>query len=339
MGNQDLFKEALLEAKTIREAAIANAKAALEETITPHLKSILSQRLMEMEKEEDGDEVNEEEEVDEMEGRKGNFNAQTDEPEDFLQENEDEAEDDSEKSEDEAEEKEDEEEKDKEAEEEDMEVKDMEIEDLRELIRDIVSQEMGGMDGMGAEEELPVDMDGEMDMDSAMDGEPQPDDMVSADDEEIDLDELLAELEGLAKKDSVEEAKKKHKEKEDKEKKKMEKDLKEAIHTINTLRSELSEVNLLNAKLLYLNKVLKAGNLSEGQKAGLVTAFDKASSIKEVKLVYETVKESFKKPSRTTLREHKGFASKPTGVAPKREVINEVDQQILRMQKLAGIIK
>jgi hypothetical protein len=145
MGNQDLFKEALLEAKTIREAAIANAKAALEESITPHLKSILSQRLMEMEKEEDEDMVYEEEEIDEMEGRKGNFNAQTDEPEDFLQESEDEAEDDSEESEDEAEDKDNEKGKKAEEEEEDLEVKDMEMEDLRELIRDIISQEMGGM--------------------------------------------------------------------------------------------------------------------------------------------------------------------------------------------------
>ena len=49
MSNKDLLKQAIAEAKTIREAAIANAKEALEETLTPHLKEMLAQKLQEME--------------------------------------------------------------------------------------------------------------------------------------------------------------------------------------------------------------------------------------------------------------------------------------------------
>jgi len=332
MGNQDLFKEAIAEAKTIREAAIANAKVALEETLTPHLKSLLSQRLMEMEKEDEEEVVSEEEEVEEMANTKGNFNAQTDAPEDQLEESDDEAEDDSEKSEDEAEEEKPEgEESDEEAE--DIDVKDMEIEDLKQLIRDVLAQEMESVptgDEMG-----PDDMNMDVDMD--MDAEPQPDDMVSTDDEEIDLEELLAELEGMVKGEKkVEEA---NTRKVNEKEKEVKKDLDEALKTINILKNELSEINLLNAKLLYLNKVLNASNLTEAQKAGVITAFDKASSLKEVKLVYETVRTNFNKPTKNPIKENRGFASKSAGTAPKREVITEVDEQIRRMQKLAGIIK
>jgi hypothetical protein len=50
--NKDLLKQAIAEAKTIREAAIANAKEALEESLTPHLKEMLAQKLQEMEEDE-----------------------------------------------------------------------------------------------------------------------------------------------------------------------------------------------------------------------------------------------------------------------------------------------
>jgi hypothetical protein len=118
----------------------------------------------------------------------------------------------------------------------------------------------------------------------------------------------------------------------------MKKDLDEALQTISTLRTDLSEVNLLNAKLLYLNKIFRATNLTEAQKASAISAFDKAASTKEVKLVYETLKEGFANTRKDTIKEHKGFASKAAGVAPKKEIISEVSEQVRRMQKLAGII-
>ena len=58
MTNKELFKQAIAEAKTIREAALVNAKAALEETLTPHLQSMLASKLEEMAM--DDDEIKEE---------------------------------------------------------------------------------------------------------------------------------------------------------------------------------------------------------------------------------------------------------------------------------------
>jgi hypothetical protein len=333
MANQDLFKQAIAEAKSVREAAIINAKEALEETLTPHLKELLAAKLQEME-ETDDEVMNEmEDEMDEMAAKKGNFNATTDAPEDQLEEAEDEkAEDDSEESEDEA--KAEEEGEEKAEEEEEIEVKDMEVEDLKNLIRDIVAQEMGA-----GQEEMPAD-----DMEMDLDAETQPDDMVGAEEEEINLEELLAELEQLAEnKDDEEEGGVIVEGDEEApvvaDEPATDNELQEALTTIETLRTELSEVNLLNAKLLYLNKVFRASNLTESQKVTVITSFDKAATVNEVKLVYETVKESFVSKPKTTIKESKGFASAATGNSTKPAVIEQVDEQVLRMQKLAGIIR
>ena len=51
--NREFLKEAIADAKAVKETAIANAKAALEESFTPHLKTMLSAKLEEMEKEDD----------------------------------------------------------------------------------------------------------------------------------------------------------------------------------------------------------------------------------------------------------------------------------------------
>lgn len=341
MANQDLFKQAIAEAKSIREVAIANAKEALEETLTPHLKELLAAKLQEMEeKDEDLDEG------------QGNIDADEKNPHDQLEEAEDDEADETEVEDEESEESEEDETEETELEdEEEMDISDMEVEDLKNMIRDIVAQEMGD-EGMDYGDE----MDG-MDMSPDMEG--QPDDMVGSDyddtdEEEINLDELLAELDEMSSTNKINEAKKKKSKDDDDKKKKEEmkkkeeeakKDkakLKEAIQTINILRGQLSEVNILNAKLLYLNKVLKANNLTENQKANIITAFDKANSVKEVKLVYETVKDSFstvKTVTKKPITESRGFASAAQGNSTKPQVINEVNEQVLRMQKLAGIIK
>ena len=57
MTNRDLLKEAIADAKAVKETAIANAKAALEEAFTPHLKSMLAAKLEEMDKDEDVEEA------------------------------------------------------------------------------------------------------------------------------------------------------------------------------------------------------------------------------------------------------------------------------------------
>ena len=51
--NREFLKEAIADAKAVKESAIANAKAALEESFTPHLKSMLAAKINEMEIEEE----------------------------------------------------------------------------------------------------------------------------------------------------------------------------------------------------------------------------------------------------------------------------------------------
>jgi hypothetical protein len=118
-------------------------------------------------------------------------------------------------------------------------------------------------------------------------------------------------------------------------------ELAEALETVAELKTQLQEVNLLNAKLLYVNKVFKSSNLSEGQKVNVIAAFDKAETVKEAKLVFETVsKNVVAKP--VAIKEHKSFASSAAGTAAtagKKEIISEVSEQVARWQKLAGIIK
>jgi hypothetical protein len=124
---------------------------------------------------------------------------------------------------------------------------------------------------------------------------------------------------------------------EDYKKKKMEEDLKLALEAVNTLRSELNEVNLLNAKLLYVNKIFKAKNLNESQKLTVIKAFDKAESAKEAKLVYESLSTTFTaKPEKRQIKESLGFASKAAGVAVKPTIV-ESNDFVTRMQKLANI--
>lgn len=318
MSNKDLLKQAIAEAKTIREAAIANAKEALEETLTPHLKEMLALKLQEMEEEDSMEEVvNEEETINNPEGPTAHGNVA-------------EAEEEEEEETEEAEEEEGEE-----AEEEELEIEDMSVEDLKDLIRDIVSQEIG-------QEEMPEEMPGEEAPEGA-------DDMVAmGDEEEIDINEILAELEegeieeyGDEHPISTKDALEKDEELKEGEQKdsddSMKEELEEALATVAQLRAQLQEVNLLNAKLLYVNKVFKANNLTEGQKVNVVAAFDKAETVKEVKLVYETVSKNVSSQQpKQAIKEHKAFASKPAGTTQK-QVISEVSEAVNRMQILAGI--
>ena len=59
MAKRDILKEAIADAKAVKEVAIANAKAALEEAFTPQLKSMLSAKLEEMELEEEKEDIDE----------------------------------------------------------------------------------------------------------------------------------------------------------------------------------------------------------------------------------------------------------------------------------------
>jgi hypothetical protein len=357
MDNKNLFKEAIADAKAVREAALANAKAALEEALTPKLQSMLATKLQEMEyMEEEGYESDEEMEegfdteefgFDRKNGDVNENEESSDLEEDFdlseiLAELEEENENLNEAKKEDEEESEDEEEESEETETE--EVADMSVEDLKALIKDIVSQEMGGEQEMHAEP----------DADNA--GGPSDQDADNADDE-INLDELLAELDALGEGEDMEEesmyeAKRKMSKHEKGETKAQEKaehasgkekkeksEMKEAIDTINTLRNELNEVNLLNAKLLYVNKIFKAKNLSESQKLKVIASFDKATTAKEAKVVFESLNANLTATApKQAIKESIGFASRAAGVAPRKAIV-ETNDAITRMQKLANIIK
>ena len=137
-------------------------------------------------------------------------------------------------------------------------------------------------------------------------------------------------------------------EKEDKEKKEADsKELEETKAALEAVKAELNEVNLLNSKLLYVNRIFKANNLDEGQKLRVVETLDNAESAKEAKLIYETIKDSFRiaksekvrKKAKTLKEGFKGKASKATGTstAPKKPVLNESNDMMKRFQKLANI--
>ena len=121
-------------------------------------------------------------------------------------------------------------------------------------------------------------------------------------------------------------------------------ELYEAKKIIKSLKSKINEAvkttnatNLLNAKLLYTNKVFKSKNLNESQKVKVLSSFDKASTVKEAKLVYETLSEGLK-VKKSTIRESLGRASKSTTIPTTKKPIVESNEVFARMQKLAGII-
>lgn len=106
------------------------------------------------------------------------------------------------------------------------------------------------------------------------------------------------------------------------------------------LKKELQEVNLLNAKLLYTNKIFNAKNLNESQKLRVLKAFDKATSVKEAKVIFETLNEGMvsKTIKSSMMSEIKSSASKATGfISESKNPIVEVDPMVTRWQKLAGI--
>jgi hypothetical protein len=334
MSNKNLFKEAIADAKAVREAALLNAKNALEEALAPSIQNMLAAKLNEM-----SDEYGMEEEA--MMGVEKEEEMKMEEDFDLasilaeleLEEQAELAE--AKKAEDEGEEEEkeeeegEEEEKGEEEAEEEIEVKDMSVEDLKALIKDVVSQELE------AEElEMPADEAGEAEMDINMG---DMGNMEAGEEEEINLEELLAELDSLEEEAELEEAKKMKKH--GKEAKETKEELEEAIRVINTLRTQLSETNLLNAKLLYVNKIFKAKNLTESQKLNVIASFDKATTAKEAKMVYESLNTTLTSTvKKAAIKESLGFASKATGIAPKKQIV-ESNDVISRMQKLANIIK
>jgi hypothetical protein len=123
-----------------------------------------------------------------------------------------------------------------------------------------------------------------------------------------------------------------------------EEELREAYRTVKKLTSIINEVNLLNAKLLYTNKLFRNFELSENQKMKVIENFDRAGNTREVKLVFTTLAESFKKPTTKKRVVKESYASKPvatTAPSPRTlstQVLSEGFEMAERWKKLAGLL-
>ena len=399
MTNKNLLKEAIADAKAVKETAIANAKLALEEAFTPHLKSMLSAKLQEMDEDE---EVKEEVELDEMDAvsfRRKNSpshemdadggpvnpvphkvgkstiqedeideevnldelldelaeDARTDaeeegykdgmkdekEDKDFMKEDartdaEEEGYKDGEK--DEKEDMEDD------MEDEEIDLEDMSEDDLKSFIEDVISDMVSAGEIEPGEEFV----EDEVEVEDVEDVEVEDD--VDVD---IEIDEAKKEEVDEAKKEEVDEAKKeevdemsdpvmRHGEKGDNEEEKETEEMriKEVMSEIEALKSELQEVNLLNAKLLYTNKIFKEKNLAESKKVKVLKAFDKAETVRDAKSIFETLNEGILDTPTINKPFKRGSASQATGLEPKAEKqpIIESNDVYNRMRKLAGLI-
>jgi len=444
MNNRDLLKEAIADAKAVKETAIANAKAALEEAFTPYLKEKLAAKLAEMDDMEEAEDKKLAETEDEKEVKE---NFDMDESKEM-----DEAE-----TMDEAEEMEEGETMDemdldellRELDEMEEGEKEEMMEGEEDLINDpkgptahgnVAEEEEAGEAEMGEEDEeidlenmteddlksfiesVIADMVAAGELEGEMEGEEgeEEGEEESSEEEEINIDELVAELaerkkyggnkgdvpaskrgdkKDTAEEEGVEDYKKKKVAEiydigamnisdtqailaaiagavgvplvsiiaayaEDKirgvkdlikgkkagameegddmyeaEVDEMKEKLKEAYSTIETIKADLNEVNLLNAKLLYTNKIFRAKNLTESQKVKVLEAFDKATTAKEAKLVFETLSSEVKERKSSVTESMIGGASKAAGIAPTKSPILEVNDQFARWQHLAGITK
>ena len=386
MANRDLLKSAIAEAKSVKETAIANAKLALEEAFTPHLKSMLSAKLEEMDRDDEDeeklkeadapsfarknspagdslkdlsprkvgqstvqeDEVDEEINLDELlaelEKDELDENARTDaEEEGYKDGMKDEKEDLKEDERTDAEEEgyldgEEDEKEDMDDKEEDSEIdlEDMSEEDLKGFIEDVIKDMVAGGEiepgDEFVEDEVDVDVEDVEDVEDIEDV-----------DIEVEIDEAKKEEldEKMTKKEKAEGDDRKKDDKIEAETEKMR--FKEAMNEINALKVELQEVNLLNAKLLYTNKIFKAKNLTEDKKVKVLKAFDKAVDVRQAKTIFETLSEGLiNKSTNPTINESikRGSSSKLMGLEPKttRQPIIESNEVYDRMRKLAGLI-
>ena len=401
----DLLREAIADAKAVRETALANAKIALEEAFTPRLQSMLSKKIqsemedseenedaeeMEMDEAEDAEETEDSEEMretedhDEMDAEEMMDKDESEMEEEEAEESEAEE---SEMEEEEAEETEDSEEmrgmEEEEAEENDAEESEMEeMEDkdeeeldlesvLAELEKDLededdveemedkdeeekvdendVSSEIGaadnkvnpeandstksgaqGPEGEGSDKKAGTELGDHTVVKETEDKEEEEmEEVEDKDENDLDLDEVLR---ALTEEDAEEQ--------DAEENEKLKAEIKEHRKVIHFMRSKLNEVNLLNAKLLFSNKLFRAFGLNNNQKLKVVETFDRTTNLREVKLVYATLAESFKgTKSKLSESVKKGSSSKPVrSTKPAKEVLSEGAELKARFKKLANIL-
>ena len=324
----DILKEAIADAKAVRETALENAKMALEEAFTPQIKSMLSAKLKEDDM--DDDEV-EEFGHDDEEGDEGDAEEGYHEDDEMGDEDEVEVPAEDAHVDDEAEEDAHEGEHDDEAEEghgDDEEVEESNL-DLEAIIRELEA-ELTEDEGDDEDEEV------EESTETSDESVEESDEPVSEEtvEEEYEIDEAALTEEEDEDDEEVEESKTSA----------VEAELKEYKEAVHFLKDKLHEVNILNAKLLFTNKLFKSYSLDNNQKLKVVETFDRAQTTREIKLVYSTLAEQFQdNGSIITRKSIKESASAPvSSTKPSKEsrkVISEEVEVANRFKKLAGLIK
>jgi hypothetical protein len=154
--------------------------------------------------------------------------------------------------------------------------------------------------------------------------------------EEVDLEEILREME--AEEDDMHESS----EQIATENVELKRSLREHREVIKLLRNRINEVTLLNNKLMFTTKIFRNFNLTEGQKKKVVEQFDRATTLREAKLVYSTVAESLgvkgATPKKVASKITEGASKTVASTKPKSQtVLTEGDAIVARLQKLAGI--
>jgi len=342
MAKSDLLKEAIADAKAVKETALANAKIALEEAFAPRIHGMLSAKLSEELDDEEMEapapeptmehDVMYEPEGEEGMGAEMDMEAPAPEMDTEI---------------------------DMEAPAPDMEAPADEEMSMEGMYMNDADENPADADSMMAptdedleleaiirelEEDLDEDVTEEV-LPEAVEEEPAKADKDSDDkiEEDFNIDEIIEEI--LSEDDEiVTEAEDEEDEKEE-PKEKMEEistELTEAYNTIHSLKDTINEVNLLNAKLLYTNKLFRNFELSENQKMTVIENFDRAGNTREVKLVFSTLAESFQLPVKKKKIVKESFASKASGTtaptAKTKQIINEGNQLANRWKKLAGLL-
>jgi hypothetical protein len=336
MAKSDLLKEAIADAKAVKETALANAKIALEEAFAPRINAMLSTKLAEEEMEDPYTMSEEEMDMD--------MDAEMDDEVDAMSMGDEE-----------------------------MEAPDSvgvgvdldsdgsyDIEGSLGAGEDMGMDAEAELDGMGDEMEEPaedlelesiireLEEDLNEEEDAEVDAAAEDDlttEMEDPSTEEYDIDEIIESI--LSEEDEEEELAKEGRgmmrDEDEDPTDAHSKELDEAYDTITSLRGTINEVNLLNAKLLYTNKLFRNFELDENQKMKVIENFDRAGNTREVKLVFSTLAESFHVPVKKRKKVVKeGIASKTTGTtAPStktKQIINEGNELANRWKKLAGLL-
>tara|TARA_B100001094_G_scaffold326433_1_gene382587 strand:+ start:2384 stop:3436 length:1053 start_codon:yes stop_codon:yes gene_type:complete len=349
MAKSDLLKEAIADAKAVKETALANAKIALQEAFQPRIKSMLENELMnELEDEDmvDGEEVemgmddmddmdmdsDMADETPDMVGvavdldNDGDYDLEgeigmddEEDMDDMLPAETDDVSPEMEMTDDMAD---------------DMNDDDMDLEEIiRELEEDLDSDAAAaGIDEKDVEEGMYEGMYEEEDVEEGMyESNNSIEELIEAilaEEEEEEEEEVIGEM-AHAKDEAKDEE--------------MKEELEEAYKTVSHLKSVINEVNLLNAKLLYTNKLFRNFELSESQKMKVIENFDRAANTREAKLVFSTLAESFqtRKAGKKIVKESKSMASRPVATtAPSKQttqVLTEGFEQANRWKKLAGL--